>query len=420
AYSHSGLDDADDVSTRLFDGDDLEGGKPTSYQKPIAKSEEGELSDEDDDSKADSAAQRSHRRCFLFCFMFSLLMIAAAAGISVYMFVFKNGTRKSNAVVGPPTLAPSASPSMEPTAPTASPAPSLAPSVSAIPSDLPSGECLCNSGPSQSPSDFPSSSPTFAPTRDFTAVLTEYMFGTYGVTFDNPATDLAVEWLNLESQRLVGGGQMEMTPHVAQRFALLTLEFSAMDIPPPQGEVVPASVPEVLEDNVNVTYSDLNTTANGTTATFPESNATDGSFGSATGGAVARQSNLPITHDSQFLIPECNWTGIECNDEGFVKTVKWPYRNYGGSIPLEIRLLKNLTHLDLSNNYLDGKIPEEVYYLTNLEKLYLFKNFFTGTISTRIGDLDKITHFHLSHNELSGSIPTELKSDNAGIRPLST
>ncbi|KAL3904618.1 MAG: hypothetical protein SGARI_004847, partial [Bacillariaceae sp.] len=60
AYSHSGLEDADDVSTRLFDGDDLEGGKPTSYQKPIAKSEEGDLSDEDDDSKADSAAQRNH------------------------------------------------------------------------------------------------------------------------------------------------------------------------------------------------------------------------------------------------------------------------------------------------------------------------------------------------------------------------
>ena len=352
-------------------------------------------------------------------------MIATAAGVSVYMFVFNNGTIKANAVVGPPTLAPSASPSMEPTAPTASPAPSFAPTLSAIPSDLPSGmpsfapSDYPSASPSQSPSDVPSTSPTFAPTRDFTTVLTEYMFGTYGVNFDNHATERAVEWLNLESQRLVGGGQMEMTPKVAQRFALLTLEFTAMDLQPPQEPVSPASVPEVLEDNVNITDSDKNTTVNGTTA-LPETNATVEFFGSATGGAVARQFNIPITIDSQFLIPECNWTGIECNDEGFVTTVGWPYRDYRGKIPGEIRILKNLTHLDLSNNYLEGKIPEEVYSLTDLEKLYLFKNFFTGTISTRIGDLDKITHFHLSHNELTGSIPTELKSDNAGIRPLGT
>jgi hypothetical protein len=357
----------------------------SSYQKPIESKDDGDRTMSEDDESKEPTTPRSHRRCFLFCFLISLLMIVAAAGISVYMFVFQNGTRKANAVVGPPTLTPSAAPSMEPTAPTASPAPSLAPSASAVPSDAPSTmpsqapTDRPSLSPSVSPSDFPSTSPTLSPTRDFTALLTEYMFANYGVNFQNPATDMAVEWLNLESQRLIGGGQMDMSPKLAQRFALLTLEFTAMDIASQQQESTQDTAPEVLEDGVNITDEDANTTT-------PDTDSS-GFFGSA----LTRQSNLPITMDSQFLVPECNWTGIECNEDGYVKTVKWPYRDYRGAIPQEIRILSNLTHLDLSNNYLKSRIPEEVYYLTNLERLYLFKNFFTGTISTRIGDLDKIT-----------------------------
>ncbi|KAL3907808.1 MAG: hypothetical protein SGILL_008722, partial [Bacillariaceae sp.] len=157
AYSHAGPDNMDDhvnvnnTNKRLFDVNDtfatnpslLEEGKTLSYQKPIGSSKDGndDLSDDhDDDSKNSSSSQRNHhKRYFLWCFLFSLVMIAAATGVAVYMLVFKDGSggRKSNAVVGPPTLAPSSMPSSEPTAPTASPAPSLAPSASGMPSDLP-------------------------------------------------------------------------------------------------------------------------------------------------------------------------------------------------------------------------------------------------------------------------------------------
>jgi Leucine-rich repeat (LRR) protein len=126
---------------------------------------------------------------------------------------------------------------------------------------------------------------------------------------------------------------------------------------------------------------------------------------------------------SEFSVPQCEWTGIVCNEDNQVTQIRWEHRDYTGTIPTEIRILSTLTHLDLSNNHLEGPIPEDLYRLTDLEKLYLFKNALTGTISTRIGDLDKITHFHVSHNYLTGPIPEELKSDSGaedGIRPLST
>jgi Leucine rich repeat len=428
AYSHSSPhDDTNDISStnkRLFysgntsnhnDDDEVAFLEEGDYQKPIAKSVDYDGDDSGNDEGGSkvvsSLARRNHRRCFLGCFCVSLVMIAAATGVAVYMSVFQNGSggrRSDKAGINDGPL-PTMSPTLEPTAPTSSPAPSLAPSLSAFPSDVPSfvpSESPSDepsSVPSVSPSDAPSTVPTNAPTRDFSTVLQEYLYGTYGVVFqgDQSPARAAVEWLNQEAQQTVGGGTMEMTSDVAQRFALLAVEFSVMNVDWTTTEEDPA-----------VVLGSGNTTVD----------ATDAANSSTTFFSAVRQATIPTgIWNSQHFVHQCDWTGVECNEDNHVTTLRWDYRDYTGTIPPEISILTNLTHLDLSNNYLKGTIPEELYYLTNLEKLYLFKNFLTGTISTRIGDLDKITHLQLSHNELSGSIPTQLKSDSGsenGVRPL--
>lgn len=319
-----------------------------------------------------------------------------------------------------PTMEPTA-PTMAPTTPTASPEPSLSPSLSASPSDVPSfmpselPSDKPSTVPSLSPSDKPSTSPTDAPTRDFTTSLKDYLYGTYGIASQREQShaNMAVEWLNQEAQQSIGGGTMDMTSHVAQRFALLTLEFSAMNLDVPTMDATDGDTAVILGsgNTTKINYAN-NATTNSSTSK------------SVTFLGGVRQVPIPTTGmwNSQFFVHQCNWSGVECNQDNHVTKLRWDYREYTGTIPAEIRILSNLTHLDLSNNYLEGTIPEELFYLTNLEQLRLFKNFLTGTISTRIGDLDKITHFHLSHNELTGTIPMELKSDGGsenGIRPLS-
>ncbi|KAG7359071.1 two component regulator [Nitzschia inconspicua] len=360
-----------------------------------------------DSTKQSDFAQRNHRRCFMRCFWCSMLMIAAAAGVAIYMFVFKNGGMRSSAAAKGPV--PTMAPTMEPTAPTVSPAPSFAPSLSAVPSEMPSflpsvsPTQMPSRSPSESPSDAPSGVPTDAPTRDFSSALQDYLFGSFGITFEDPQSPatMAVEWLNQEAQQTIRGGTMDMTSDVAQRFALLTLEFSAAS---------------AVEQGSGAMMASGSASSN-------LLNTTNSSESSEPGASVSvRQVILPTgIRNSQFFVHQCNWTGIQCNDDNHVTQLRWDYRDYRGTIPTEIRLLSNLKLLDLSNNFLESTIPEELYSLTNLEQLYLFKNYLTGTISTRIGRLSKIKHIHLSHNELTGPIPTELKSDGSsenGIRPL--
>nr|GLL30752.1 receptor-like protein 12 [Ipomoea trifida] len=94
---------------------------------------------------------------------------------------------------------------------------------------------------------------------------------------------------------------------------------------------------------------------------------------------------------------------------------------------------RNLTHLDLSENYLNGSIPESLFTtlekleyldlsennfsgplspkigkLSNLKELYLYYNSFQGEIPSSIGQLKNLQFLDISHNEFNSSIPSEL------------
>lgn len=81
----------------------------------------------------------------------------------------------------------------------------------------------------------------------------------------------------------------------------------------------------------------------------------------------------------------------------------------GGSIPSELGLLSKLTLLQLGENTLQGSLPAELLSLSELENLELDNNAIVGTIPTKIGLLSKLRRLNLFSNRFTGSLPNDLK-----------
>jgi len=117
----------------------------------------------------------------------------------------------------------------------------------------------------------------------------------------------------------------------------------------------------------------------------------------------------------------CGWYGVKCeageateledteqlddvpiSDSSLEETSDVP-------IPAEsLESLSKLTHLDLSNNQLNGFIPESLGDLINLQSLYLYVNQLSGSIPESLGNLSRLQYLYLHDNKLSDSIPGSL------------
>lgn len=73
--------------------------------------------------------------------------------------------------------------------------------------------------------------------------------------------------------------------------------------------------------------------------------------------------------------------------------------NLGGSLQAEVRQLKNLKVLNLSNNHFAG-VPAEIGQLKNLEELNLSNNQITG-LPYELGNLSKLKVLDLRGNDYS-------------------
>jgi Leucine-rich repeat (LRR) protein len=81
-----------------------------------------------------------------------------------------------------------------------------------------------------------------------------------------------------------------------------------------------------------------------------------------------------------------------------------------GPIAPEIALLKDLSRIQMFDNFITGPIPEELYSLTKLEVIDLYNNQLSGTISPSIGNLVDLIAIYLGKNQFEGDIPVEIYS----------
>ncbi|XP_044495790.1 putative receptor-like protein kinase At3g47110 isoform X1 [Mangifera indica] len=79
--------------------------------------------------------------------------------------------------------------------------------------------------------------------------------------------------------------------------------------------------------------------------------------------------------------------------------------NITGNIPKEIKKLKNLIDLQLKNNELTGSIPVTLGGLQKLQGLNLGNNKLEGTIPDELCGLNKLCDLRLDGNKMFGSIP---------------
>mmetsp|Transcript_32016 Transcript_32016/g.73654 ORF Transcript_32016/g.73654 Transcript_32016/m.73654 type:complete len:654 (-) Transcript_32016:329-2290(-) len=129
---------------------------------------------------------------------------------------------------------------------------------------------------------------------------------------------------------------------------------------------------------------------------------------------------------------ECDWNGIECNDDLIITRINrddntlrgtlafelcdLPLLNrldldsnqIGGSIPDDIGRCQNLVSYDLDSNNLTGSIPESIFNIQGLRSIDLDTNNLTGTLSRKFGNLVDLSYLSLFRNQFRGTIPVRM------------
>ncbi|KAI3697812.1 hypothetical protein L6452_30909 [Arctium lappa] len=88
-----------------------------------------------------------------------------------------------------------------------------------------------------------------------------------------------------------------------------------------------------------------------------------------------------------------------------------------GTIPTSLTLLEDLKFLNLSSNQLSGEIPTTFGNLISLQNLSLSSNSLSGSIPGSISTISRLVHLDLGSNQLNGTIPRSI-SDMKGLKYL--
>jgi hypothetical protein len=103
----------------------------------------------------------------------------------------------------------------------------------------------------------------------------------------------------------------------------------------------------------------------------------------------------------------CRFTGVTCDERGYVIMLDVTDRRLAGTIPTSLEKLGRLRQLKLVNNRIKGTIPEKLCDMQQLTQLELGTNQLTGSIPQCLNRLRHLRRLLLQFNDLSGTIPSE-------------
>lgn len=115
----------------------------------------------------------------------------------------------------------------------------------------------------------------------------------------------------------------------------------------------------------------------------------------------------------------CNFSGITCDSNGFVKEIELSNQNLSGSIPLiSICSLTHLEKLSLGFNNLHGRVAEDLNNCSSLKYLDVGNNLFSGAFPN-IPAIDGLVYLYANCSGFTGTFPWESLRNMSNLQVLS-
>ncbi|KVI04481.1 leucine-rich repeat receptor-like protein kinase PXL1 [Cynara cardunculus var. scolymus] len=105
----------------------------------------------------------------------------------------------------------------------------------------------------------------------------------------------------------------------------------------------------------------------------------------------------------------CNWTGISCNQHGFVEKIDLSNMNLTGNISEDFQHFLHLSFLNISSNGFSSILPKSLANLTSLVTIDVSQNNFAGEFPEGFGiGANRLKSVNASSNNFSGFLPEYL------------
>ncbi|XP_023762530.1 leucine-rich repeat receptor-like protein kinase PXL1 [Lactuca sativa] len=113
--------------------------------------------------------------------------------------------------------------------------------------------------------------------------------------------------------------------------------------------------------------------------------------------------------NSSSFSSHCSWTGVSCNENGFVERLDLSNMNLTGNISEDFQNFHHLSFLNISSNGFTTTLPKSLSYLTSLVTIDVSQNDFVGEFPEGFGmGATRLKTVNASSNNFSGFLPEYL------------
>ncbi|XP_076926631.1 uncharacterized protein LOC143589883 [Bidens hawaiensis] len=125
--------------------------------------------------------------------------------------------------------------------------------------------------------------------------------------------------------------------------------------------------------------------------------------------AIVDSLNYLNNWNSTSTVSHCNWTGVACNEHGFVEKLDLSNMNLTGNISGDFQNFHYLSFLNISSNGFSCTLPKSFANLASIEVIDVSQNDFVGDFPVGFGNRNpRLKSLNASSNNFGGYLPESL------------